>query len=506
MKQVIIVILISVMFPGIISQGIPGKVHSMEITRSGNSSNAETDTIKTNPYLKIRRFEIDILTPSSGIQLYNNGILFLSLSKRDAKMISKHISFGDKELYYASLNDSVLGEEIPFYINPQLMIPADGITFTSNLSRFYYSKLSEQDGKVKIYMAESDKTNSDQPWAVQNKLLGFCEDNNYTHPTISPDGDVMIFSSDMPGGIGGLDLYISRYENNMWTAPENMGKKFNSAGSELYACLDHNNNLYFSSDGLQGFGGYDIFFSNFNSSDWDDPVNLYDQLNTDNDEVAFKINREGKNYGFYTMIERSGIGKKRINRKLYKIELDEKYKNDNAFLLSDILRDYATGSPMLTMQKAAEDLEAVSKPEENRIADSLRIEELEAERLAAEKLAEEKLEAERHAEEKRIADSLRIEELKKEEADAAEDKVIYRVQILSSTKEGGTYNISVNGTKYDTWEYYYKGAWRVTVGEFAKLSDARELQNKCRNSGYDQAFVVALINNERSLDVNLFKR
>ena len=233
------------MFPGIISQGIPGKVHSMEITRSGNSFNAETDTIKTNPYLKIRRFEIDILTPSSGIQLYNNGILFLSLSKRDAKMISKHISFGDKELYYASLNDSVLGEEIPFYINPQLMIPADGITFTSNLSRFYYSKLSEQDGKVKIYMAESDKTNSDQPWAVQNKLLGFCEDNNYTHPTISPDGDVMIFSSDMPGGIGGLDLYISRYENNMWTAPENMGKKFNSAGSELYACLDHINNLYF---------------------------------------------------------------------------------------------------------------------------------------------------------------------------------------------------------------------------------------------------------------------
>ncbi|MBN1387033.1 MAG: hypothetical protein JW965_01215 [Bacteroidales bacterium] len=521
MNKLVLAFFIMGLVPGMIADGIDGNVYNIKQDQVSSAFYPGTDTSRTNPYLKIKKIELEILTPSSGIQLYKGGLLFLSQSKMEERMLSNHISFGDMKLFYASLKDSVLGDPIPIKTNTQLIVPADGISYSSKMSRFFYSKLSERDGKVKIFMAETDRSGNDLDWEITNRLLGFCTDYNYTHPTISHEGDFMIFSSDIPGGVGGLDLYLTRYVNNYWTDPINLGKEINSEGSEFYACLDGDNNLFFSSDGLDGLGGYDIFFCSFNGTDWDDPVNLSDQINTDNDEVAFKIDREGKNIGFYTMIEKTGLGKKKIKRTLYSIALDDKYRYTGAFMLSDVLRDYAMGSTPIAGYKDDEEIKVTIKQAEDSITDSLKAEQLIAEKLAeerrvsdslkaeeleAERLAAEKLEAERIADEKRMADSLRLEELRQEKAEAAKNKVIYRVQILSSTKKGGTYNIVIDGTKYDTWEYYYKGAWRITVGEFELLSDAREMQNKCRASGYDQAFVAAFINNERSLDINLFRR
>ena len=515
MNKVLLAILTTAVFPGMIFLGKIRTIDHIKIIPYEQYLHPDTDTGGTNPNLQIRKFELDILTPSSGIQFYKDGILFLSLTKTEGKMISNHISFGDRDLYYSSIVDSAPGNVIPFNISNQLLIPADGITFTGDFSRFYYSKFSERDKKVKIYTGQSYKAGNDPGWILDNNILGFCKNHNYTHPTISREGDLMIFSSDMPGGSGGLDLYLTRYENGDWTIPVNLGKEINSPGAELYACLDGDNNLYYSSDGLDGLGGYDIFLSSFNGDSWDKPINLNSQVNTINDDVAFKINREGRNIGFYTMIEKTGIGQKQIKRTLYSILPVEQYMDTRAFILSDLLMDFATGSQLIAKYEEDAEIKDEIMPDEERIADSLRAEKLVADRLAEEKriadsLKAEEIKAERLAYEKmeaaRIADSLQLEALKQEEAEALKDRVIYRIQLLSSTKEAGTYNIIINGTKYDTWEYFYKGAWRITIGEFEDLSDAREMQSKCRNSGYDQAFVVAFVNNERSLDMSLFRK
>jgi len=521
MNKVLMAILTAAVFPGLISMGKARNVDHIEKKPQEQYLHPGADTSGTNPYLKIRKFDLDIVTPSSGVQFYEDGILFLYLTKMEEKMISNHISFGERNLYYASIDDSALGNVIPLNMNNQLLIPADGITFTGDFSRFYYSKLSERDEKVKIYMGRSADSGNDQGWMTDNNILCFCENHNYTHPTISPEGDLMIFSSDMPGGAGGLDLYITRYENGEWTNPVNMGGEINSPGAEIYACLDGDDNLYYSSDGLDGLGGYDIFFCSFNGTGWDGPVNLKDQVNTVNDEVAFKINREGKNIGFYTMIEKYGIGQKQSRRTLYIIRPVDKYMDARALMLSDILMNFASGSHLTAkFEEDEEDVVDIEikdevKTDEDRITDSLRAEKLIADRLAreeriADSLRAEEIKAERLAYERmeaaRIADSLQSEILKQEEAEVSEDRVTYRIQILSSNKKDGTYNILVNGTKYDTWEYYYKGAWRITIGEFEELEDAREMQSKCRNSGYDQAFVVAFVNDERSLDMSLFRK
>jgi len=85
------------------------------------------------------------------------------------------------------------------------------------------------------------------------------------------------------------------------------------------------------------------------------------------------------------------------------------------------------------------------------------------------------------------------------------DIVVYRIQFASSTGSKGSYKISINGKSYNTFEYFYKGAYRSTVGELSTLSAAKEFQTIVRQSGYTTAFVVAFKNNVRSLDPELFK-
>jgi hypothetical protein len=84
------------------------------------------------------------------------------------------------------------------------------------------------------------------------------------------------------------------------------------------------------------------------------------------------------------------------------------------------------------------------------------------------------------------------------------DVVIYRVQFLSNPKPQKTDQITVNGKRYDTYEYFYLKEYRYTVGEFTTLQPAKELQIALKKSGY-QSFVVAFKNNYRSMDPDLFR-
>lgn len=439
-----------------------------------------TDTLRNNSSVLIDPFNLELLSPSSGVQFYRDGIVFLPHSKRNEKMLEQHLSFGNIESYYASLRDSVLGRPGLFSPSYSFPFPSEGLTFNNDFSIVYYSKLSKEDAKVKIHRAKSSPDRNDSGWTMDISPLAFCNNSNYSHPTLSSDGTIMIFSSDMPGSIGGMDLFITRSENGRWTAPQNLGNTVNSTGDELFPFLDSEKNLFFSSDGIPGFGGHDIYICRFNGTGWEIPLNLSNVINTNKDEVAFTVNRNREKSGFFTTRERSGIRR----TQLFRINLNKRYYPDDSTTLPAALYSIAITEINITVPK-------ISKAEH---VDTGR---LEAERL----LETERLEAERLETEKRL-EAERIEAEKQK----AQDKVIYRVQLLSRTNSKGEYEISVAGKSYKTYEYSYKGAWRITIGEFNNLKDAIELQNKSRKSGYSQAFVVTFINNIRSLDRSLFKR
>lgn len=81
----------------------------------------------------------------------------------------------------------------------------------------------------------------------------------FAHPAISPDGDWLYFTSDMPGGKGGLDIWRTRIIDGKAIGVENLGEPINTPGNEMFPTFRPNGDLYFSSDGHPGMGGLDIF-------------------------------------------------------------------------------------------------------------------------------------------------------------------------------------------------------------------------------------------------------
>lgn len=90
--------------------------------------------------------------------------------------------------------------------------------------------------------------------------------SSYAHPAISPDGQWLYFTSDMPGGIGGLDIWRVRITSAGLGGVENLGEPINTPGNEEFPTFRPNGDLYFSSDGHPGMGGLDIFIAKPNGA------------------------------------------------------------------------------------------------------------------------------------------------------------------------------------------------------------------------------------------------
>ena len=127
--------------------------------------------------------------------------------------------------------------------------------------------------------------------------------------SLSPDGKVMYFVSDRPGGFGGTDIYKSvKGKDGKWSAPENLGSKINSEGNEMFPYYDAKGGyLFFSSDGWPGLGGLDIFVSKvkFDGS-YTKPQNLGSPINSNRDDFSFIYNEQGN--GFLSSNREGGKG------------------------------------------------------------------------------------------------------------------------------------------------------------------------------------------------------
>jgi hypothetical protein len=110
----------------------------------------------------------------------------------------------------------------------------------------------------------------------------------YSHPAVSPDGSLMIFSSNRESRTGTTDLWMSaRDASGLWNAPVNI-EELNSAGNEITPYLHSNDTLFFATDGYEGQGDYDIFFTYRSSGKWQRPRPLF-ELNTPFAESDFII-------------------------------------------------------------------------------------------------------------------------------------------------------------------------------------------------------------------------
>jgi len=144
-------------------------------------------------------------------------------------------------------------------------------------------------------------------WSTLRRLDEASTPNHWeSQGSLSANGDRIIFSSDRPGGKGGLDLWVtSRQPDGSWTQPENLGSAINTDGDEKSPFLHADGRtLFFSSDGHPGMGGLDVFYTDWTLSMR--PINLGYPINTEEDELGFGVHAN-EPLGYFSQ-QRSGSG------------------------------------------------------------------------------------------------------------------------------------------------------------------------------------------------------
>jgi hypothetical protein len=419
----------------------------------GFSINVIPDTTISGGYIKVDTFNLNILPPSSGVQFYQDGIIYLSSSKAGSKMPTDHISFGKADAMYAVPKGTELDNPGVFSPGMNFPYPCDAVAFSKDYKTMYYTKYSESESVEKIYKAElSTIEGNKDKWTSEESPMSFCTGNSiYTHPALSADGKIMIFSSNRTESLGAMDLFITQYEGSNWSEPKNLGDAINSRSNEMYPFLDSDNNLYYSSDGILGYGGYDIYVCKFKGNTWEAPINLSTPVNTTFDDVAFKIDRKNGKSAFYSIKEKSG----KRSVKLLKVTMTESGGPDKMLTLSQFFTNPASRNIVMLVTEPA--VEATDR------------------RAVAER------------------------------ARGREDNIVYRVQILTSFNPKTRQLINLEGKDYSIYEYLYSGAYRLCVGEFSTIAPATELRNIFIQNDYPQATVVVFRNNVRSFDPELLE-
>lgn len=164
----------------------------------------------------------------------------------------------------------------------------------------------KRDSKNNVKIAQQllyKATKQNGAWGNIQELPFNSTEHSITHPSLSADGKTLYFSSNMPGGLGDSDIWKVSVNGDQYGKPENLGPLVNTAGKEGFPCIVDNHLLYFSSNGKQGFGGFDVFKTDLNSKE--EAINLGDPINTATDDFSFSFNVE-KNIGFFAS-NRDGV-------------------------------------------------------------------------------------------------------------------------------------------------------------------------------------------------------
>jgi len=184
-----------------------------------------------------------------------------------------------------------------------LSVSSDGtqlFLFKDNLEEG--GPLSYKNGSIYYSKKENNK------WTTAKRLNSNINSIAWeSHAAISPNGNELYFTSERDGGFGGLDIYISKMENGDWGPAKNIGSTINTQYDEVTpVILPDGKTLYFSSEGHNNMGGFDIFYSTkIDSTKWGEPVNIGYPINSTDDNI-FYVPIEDGSRSFYSVARNEG--------------------------------------------------------------------------------------------------------------------------------------------------------------------------------------------------------
>lgn len=174
-------------------------------------------------------------------------------------------------------------------------------------------------GKSMVYVSSSTDVNEDDNYTLglyfaaleENrwKVLSSYQYNSSAYSindvSISEDGTILFFSSDMKGGFGGNDIYTSKLKDGRWSKPQNLGESVNTSQNEIFPYLHRDGSLYFSSDGLPGLGQLDLFKIELSGGGESEAQNMGYPINSRFDDFGLTIDSLST-HGYFTSNRKHG--------------------------------------------------------------------------------------------------------------------------------------------------------------------------------------------------------
>ena len=237
----------------------------------------------------------------------NNGKVYFASARNMARKNYGWLAEPYLDLYEANYNldGTITGATTLTAINSKwhdgpATLSKDGNTMyfaSESFKEKQYEK--SKDKKLKFGQVNLFKTvKANNIWSNIMPLPFNSKSYSTSNPSLSADGKTLYFSSNMPGGMGGNDIWKTTINaDGSYGAPENMGSKVNTEGDESFPFItEDNSKLYFASSGRQGFGGLDVYELDLAKAG-SEPSNLGKPVNTEKDDFAYSFNQE-KNIGF----------------------------------------------------------------------------------------------------------------------------------------------------------------------------------------------------------------
>ncbi len=239
--------------------------------------------------------------------VYEDGIVFVS--ERGVDLVNEnHYGMSSKpylSIFYAKKEKEY--KKAKHFSSQINSLYHDGpISISADQKTIYFSRVDKKEqgksytNRLKIFTAtlEGKKWKNITPFPHNSGSF------SVAHPWISEDSKQLFFASDMPGGFGGMDIYVSKKEGESWGKPVNLGSGINSSENEVFPYF-RKGVLYFSSEGHSGYGGLDIYSAN-EADKWQNVANLKSPLNSPKDD--FGIFYKDDENGYFSSDREGGMG------------------------------------------------------------------------------------------------------------------------------------------------------------------------------------------------------
>lgn len=268
---------------------------------------------------------------------FGEGILFAAEKKAQAGRDNPWNGASFLDLYTAGGGSHVTAAPLPgdvngrFHDGPATLSP-DGKTMYFTRSDYYRFRLNKDDKSTSHLMLYRAEQQSDGSWGNVSSFAYNGYDFSAGHAALSSDGSRLYYVSDMPGGIGGTDIYVCERTSEGWGLPRNLGPKVNTAANEMFPVM-RNDTMYFASNGHRSLGGLDIFRTTLSEGEWTQPENLNYPVNTTYDDFGFILLPDGRS-GYLSSNRRGLDG-------IFKFSI-----NDPTLMLHATFLDEEDGTPM----------------------------------------------------------------------------------------------------------------------------------------------------------------